>query len=402
MSHTETAALRPGAAIAGATVLSLPLGSIYAFSVLIGPLERLLSATRSDLASVFGISVIFFTIGSNVAPRLFGRIPGPLLIALCAALSAAGVVVAAVATSYVWLIVGYGVLFAFGGGIAYIAVQQTVNATPIRRPGLVNGYLVSLFPAGAMLSAVAFGWGIEQYGVRATLAGLAVVVALTGVLATGLTAQTGVRLSKPQRGGATGTQGERQGPPRAIFWKLFLLFTCAASAGLMVLSQAVVILEAYGISRAVALAATTGITAVVAAARLAGGFLVDRFPVPFVGAAAQTFALTGAIMLTILPRPEVAVLALGMIGVGYGIVSGVTVGGVALYWPKAMFGHISSRIYIAWCLAALSLPVVAAKLFDLTGAYHSAIMLAGAANLCGVLVGATLPRQRAELAPRPA
>jgi hypothetical protein len=185
-----------------------------------------------------------------------------------------------------------------------------------------------------------------------------------------------------------------------VFWKLFLLFTCAASAGLMVLSQAVVILEAYGVSNAVALAATTGITAAVAAARLGGGFLVDRIPVPLAGAGAQGFAFLGAVLLVLMPRPDVAILSLGMIGVGYGIVSGVTVGGVALYWPKSMFGHISSRTYIAWCIAALTLPVVAAKLFDLTGAYHSALMLAAAANACGVLVGATLPRQRAEASAR--
>jgi OFA family oxalate/formate antiporter-like MFS transporter len=396
MTHTETAALRPGAAIAGATMLSLPLGSIYAFSVLIGPLEHLLGTSRSELASVFGLSVIFFTVGSNVAPRLFGLVPGPLIIALSAALSAAGVMLAAFAGTYVWLSVGYGVLFAFGGGVAYIAVQQTVNATPIRRPGLVNGYLVSLFPAGAMIAAVAFGWGTSRFDVRTTLIALAVVVAISGAIATLLTARSGVRLTRPRHAASAEAVSERQGPPRSVFWKLFLLFTCAASAGLMVLSQAVVILEAYGVSNAVALAATTGITAAVAAARLGGGFLVDRIPVPLAGAAAQGFALLGAVLLVLMPRPDVAILSLGMIGVGYGIVSGVTVGGVALYWPKSMFGHISSRTYIAWCIAALTLPVLAAKLFDLTGTYHSAIMLAAVANTCGVLVGATLPRQRAQ------
>ncbi|MGE0765660.1 MAG: nitrate/nitrite transporter [Hyphomicrobiaceae bacterium] len=406
MSQTETvAASRAGAAIAAATVFSLPLGSIYAFSVLIGPLERELNASRSDLASVFGLSVIFFTIGSNVAPRLFGLISGPLLVALSAAVSALGVLVAALAGTYVWLAVGYGVLFAFGGGVAYITAQQTVNATAIRRPGLVNGYLVSLFPAGAMLAAMAFGWATERYDVSTTLTALAAVVAVCGAVATVFTARSGVRLTRPRRPtSAAGYRGgsEGGGPPRAVFWKLFLLFTCAASAGLMVLSQAVVILEAYGVGKSVALAATTGITAVVAAARLGGGFLVDRLPVPFVGAAAQTFALAGAIMLTLLPKPEMAIVGLGMIGVGYGLVSGITVGGVALYWPKSLFGHISSRMYIAWCLAALSLPVVAAKLFDATGAYTSAIILAGAANLCGVLVGATLPRQTSVASPRPA
>src|SRR5205823_1502381 len=152
---------RPGAALAAATIMSLPLGSLYAFSVLLVPLEQLLQASRSELASVFGISAVFFTIGANLAPRLFGSIRAPILLALTGALSSAGAALAAVAPSLIWLILGYGMLFATGGGMAYVVVQQCVNTAPLARPGLVNGYLVSLFPLGAMLAAPAFGLGLD-------------------------------------------------------------------------------------------------------------------------------------------------------------------------------------------------------------------------------------------------
>lgn len=384
---------RPGMALAGATILGLPLGSIYAFSVFLAPLEQLLSASRSELASVFGISVIFFTIGCNLAPQLFGLLPVTAIVALSAALATAGVAIAAFAQGFTQLAAGYGVLFAFGGGIAYVGAQQSVNATPIARPGLVNGYLVSLFPLGAMIAAPAFGWGIDRYGVRATLAGLAVAVGVSGLVSVVLMARSGVRLSRPSRVAAAIAGGEEARRQTIVFWKLFLVFSFAATAGLMVLSQAAAIFVAYGAVKATALAATTGITAAIAAARIGGGVLVDRMPVPHVAAAAQAIALAGAILLTLVPTPEMAIPTLGMIGVGYGLISGVTAGAVAFYWPKALFGRMVSRIYIAWCLAALTLPVVAARLFDLTGGYHTAIMLAGAANLCGVIVGLSLPKQ---------
>ena len=385
--------VRPGAALAAATVLSLPLGSIYAFSVFLVPLEQLLSATRSDLASIFGISVIFFTIGLNLAPRLFGTLPVPLIVALSAGLATIGVAIAAVADDFAQLAFGYGVLFALGGGLAYVGGQQCVNATPITRPGLVNGYLVSLFPLGAMLAAPAFGWGIDHYGVRATLAGLAVAVALCGAAATVLMARSGVRLSRPTRQTGAEITADEARRRTTVFWKLFLVFACAATAGLMVLSQAAAIFVAYGTTKATALAATTAITAAIAAARIGGGLMVDRLPVPYVAGAAQAIALAGAILLTLVPTPEMAIPTLGMIGVGYGLISGVTAGAVAFYWPKALFGQTASRIYIAWCLAALTLPVVAARLFDMTGGYHTAIILAGCANLCGVIVGLSLPKQ---------
>ena len=373
--------------------MSLPLGSLYAFSVLLAPLEQILQASRSELAGVFGISAVFFTIGANLAPRLFGRIPAPLLVALTGALSSFGVALAAVAPSLSWLILGYGVLFATGGGMAYVAVQQCVNAAPLARPGLVNGYLVSLFPLGAMLAAPAFGLGLDWVGVRQTLAGLAAVIAATGIIATLFVAYAGVVLAKTGRPTALQAAGS-QDSLRATFWKLFTVFFLAASAGLMVLSQAAGMVAAFGAGKTASLLATTGITAAIAAARLAGGWLVDRLPVPFVAASAQAIALIGAIALTVMPSPEVAILTLGLIGVGYGLVSGVTAGAVASYWPKVEFGRIASRTYIAWCLAAISLPVLAGRLYELTGGYETAVIVAGGANLLAVLVALTLPRQK--------
>jgi OFA family oxalate/formate antiporter-like MFS transporter len=394
MAHTETAVLqRTGIMLAAATVLSLPLGAIYAFSVFIAPLEAVLNASRTDLASVFGISVIAFTVGLNLAPRLFGLVPVAVIVALSMALSAVGVAIAAVAPGFLWLAFGYGVLFALGGGLAYVAAQQSVNATPIRRPGLVNGYLVSLFPLGAMLAAPAFGWGIARFGVRETLAGLAVTVAVCGAVATVLILQAGVRLSRPSKALVTDQAQGEAARLASVFWRLFLVFTFAAAAGLMVLSQVVVMLEAYGAGKALALAAATGITAAIAAGRLTGGLLVDRLSVPVVAASAQAVALVGAVMLVLVPRPETAIAGLAMIGIGYGLISGVTAGAVALFWPKALFGQTVSRIYIAWCIAALTLPVAGAKVFELTGGYHWAVVLAGISNFCGVIVGATLPRQ---------
>jgi MFS transporter, OFA family, oxalate/formate antiporter len=397
MTTSQTSArARPGVALAAATIVSLPLGSIYAFSVLLAPLEQLLAANRSALASVFSISTVFFTLGANLAPRLFGLIGAPLLVVLTGALSCAGVVMAAAATSLAWLILGYGVLFATGGGVAYIVVLQCVNVAPLSRPGLTNGYLVSLFPLGAMLAAPAFGLGLDWVGVRHTLAGLAAVVGATAIAAALLVARDGFVLARPGRPAAapaTGSNNNSQASLRATFWKLFTVFFLAASAGLMVLSQAAAMVSAFGGGKTASLAATTGITAAIAAARLVGGSLVDRLPVPFVAAAAQAMALLGAITLTLVPSPEVAIATLGMIGVGYGLISGVTVGAIASYWPKVEFGRMASRTYIAWCLAAIALPVLAGRLYDLTGGYATAVMVAGGANLLAVLVALTLPRQ---------
>ena len=380
---------RAWAAIAAATLLNLPMGSLYAFSVLLKPLEDALGATRSELSFVFGLASISFTVGMVLAPRLFGLASAPVLVAVCAICCTTGVALAASADSVITLAAGYGVLFGVFGGAAYVFVQQGVNLVITSRQGLVNGYIVSLYPAGAMIAVPAFGWALDRWSVHATLAGLAAAVAMTGLAATLLTIHGGVRLPAP---GSALPSAQAARRPR-IFWQLWVVFFLAAAAGLTVLSQAKEIVIAYGGAAPLALAATTAITGAIAAARVGGGWLVDRFAIPAVMAAAHALALLGTIVLTLSPTPAVALVTLAMIGVGYGFISGATAGAIAFYWPSSDYGRIASRIYIAWCVAAISLPVLAGHLYDVTGGYRLAVIIAGCGNLLGIGLATLLPRQ---------
>jgi hypothetical protein len=88
------------------------------------------------------------------------------------------------------------------------------------------------------------------------------------------------------------------------------------------------------------------------------------------------------------------VLALALVGLGYGLISGVTAAAVAVYWRRALYGRMASRIYLEWCAAAVVLPIAAGRLFDLTQGYGTAILIAAGGNVLGVLVALGLPRQR--------
>jgi len=248
---------------------------------------------------------------------------------------------------------------------------------------------VSLYPMGAMIATPAFHACNEAFGWRTTLAGLAAVLVACGAAAALLARHSGVRLAVP----AGGPAPERPAALGPTFLKLSATFFLAASAGLMVLSQAREIVATYGGATALAVAATTVLTAAIAAARIGGGWLVDRFAVPHVMCAAHALALGGGALLTVFPAPVTAVLGLGMIGVGYGFVSGSTAGGIGLYWPPADYGRVAGRTYIAWCLAAICLPTLAGYLFDVTGSYVTAVLIAGCANAAGMAMALTMPRR---------
>jgi hypothetical protein len=383
---------RPSAwrAIAAATVLNLPLGSLYAFSVFLQPLEALLGLSRAELALVFALASAGFGAGMNLAPYVYGLASTPMLMLACAVVSAVGIALAATASGLTQLAIGYGVLFGLGGGAAYILVQQAVNLAITRRHGLVNGYIVGLYPAGAMIAAPLFGWCISAFGVRVTLGALATVLAVTGVISTWLIAYSGVTLGAgADAATATPSEGERR---RSVFWKLWLVFFLAASAGLMVLSQAAGIIAAYGGATTLAISGTTFVAGTIAVARLGGGWMVDGLSIPTVAASAHAVALAGNVALTVWPGPGVSVLALALVGLGYGVISGVTAAAVAVYWRRELYGLIASRIYLAWCAAAIILPIAAGHLFDVTQSYGTAIVIAAGGNVVGIIVALGLPR----------
>ncbi len=381
--------MRPAtAAIAAATFLNLPFGTLYAFSVFLKPMEALLAVSRAEMTSVFALATITLTAGMLIGPWFFRKLSSAWLAVGCGLCSAAGLFLAASAASYAQFAIGYGVLFGLGAGVGYIVMQQGVNQVVTRSRGLANGYSVSLYPLGAMLGAPIFGVSIEAFGLRATLAGLG-VVSLAGCLMAGLLHRlAGIRMHDESPAQSS------HDPQWPVFMRLFGVFFLAAAAGLMVLSQAAGIVQAYGGATALALGATTFITGMIGAARIAGGWLTDRFAVPHVAMGAHVLSLAGTVILTLWPGPLVAVPALAMIGMGYGFVSGLTAAAIAQYWHRNDFGVVAGRLYISWGFAAVTLPVLAGWLFDRTQGYGSAIMIAAAVNLLGVAVAWQLPNAR--------
>ena len=381
------------AALLAATLMNLPLGSVYAFSVLLRPIEQELAIPRSALSLVFGLATVGFTVGSVGAAFLYRVAPAPILVLASGLAAAGGLLMAATASGLAQLLLGYGIVFGTGGGVAYILLQQGVNMLVRRRQGLVNGYIVSLYPMGAMIATPAFHACNEAFGWRTTLAGLATVLVACGTAAALLARHGGARLVAPVGSKGANSEETQPGTLGLTFFKLSATFFLAASAGLMVLSQAREIVAAYGGAATLAVAATTGLTAAIALARISGGWLVDRFAVPYVMYAAHALALSGGLLMTLLPAPFTAALGLGMVGLGYGFVSGATAGGIGLYWRPADYGRVAGRTYIAWCLAAISLPVLAGYLFDVTRAYGTAVLIAAGANVAGMAMALTLPRR---------
>src|SRR5688500_9257462 len=215
-------------------------------------MEALLGATRAEMSFVFGLATVTLTVGMNFAPQLYRRVAPATLAAACGVASAAGLWHSASATSCLAFALGYGVLFGPGAGVLFIMTQQAVNQTITRPRGLANGYVVGLYPLGAMLGAPLLGWSIQVSGVRPTLATLGAVVLVACAIAALLLRRSAIRM---QDAAAETAAPSAQSPFGRTFYLLMGVFFLAAAAGLTALSQAAAIVQAYGGATALAIAA---------------------------------------------------------------------------------------------------------------------------------------------------
>ena len=396
-SDTTSARQRAAAALIAATALNIPYGTIYAFSVFLRPMEQQLGVSRTEMSVVFASATITLAIGMNLVPFLARRVSGSTLLLLGGILGAAGIALVARAQGFGMLMFGYGLLFGIGGGLAFTAVQQAVNQSMPRTSGLANGYVVSLYPVGAMIGAPVFSATIPAWGTGPTLDMLAVTLLCAGFVGAGLFRRADVSLMSSQAALRSGQTLPLSNP---VFARLFAVFFLAASSGMLVLGQAAGMLYAYGADTALAAAATTFITGAIAASRLGGGWLVDRIPMHRVACAANLWALCGAVLITLFPAPSIAFIALAMLGMGYGLMSGASAGYLPQLWSRDMFGSIAARLYIAWCAAAVVLPILAGWLFDLTGGYHAAVLVAACGNLLGAWIALRLPQPQPQPQPK--
>lgn len=367
-------------ALVVASALNIPFGTIYAFSVFLRPMEQQLGVSRTEMSVVFGCATVALAVGMNLLPMLARRFDGSVLIAAAGAIGALGIMIVSQAQGFWLLLAGYGILFGLGGGLSFTAVQQCVNQAMPRPSGLANGYVVSTYPIGAMIGAPVFSATLLLWGIGPTLWLLAATLLSAGLAGAWLYRSAGLTLL---------SKAASQTPPTPVpltdpaFTRLFAVFFLAASAGMLVLGQAAAMLHAYGAGPAMAAAATTIITGVIAASRLAGGGLVDHWQMRTVSIGANLCAATGALLVTLWPTPMSALIALSMLGAGYGLMSGSSAGYLPRLWPRDLFATLAARLYVAWCLAAICLPVLAGWLFDLTGGYRAAVLVAAAGNLTG-------------------
>jgi MFS transporter, OFA family, oxalate/formate antiporter len=403
------ASLGAGAAISrwwrlvGGVLMTLALGTLYAWSVFVAPLESEFGWKRSQTSAVFTLAAVVFAAALFVGGRLQDRF-GPFWIALAGSLLfTLSFFLFSLTSSLHGLYFIYGVLGGIGTGFGYGVVVPVMAKWFPDRTGLAIGLALAGFGSGsAVFGTFANLVLFPRFGWRNScliLGGIFLVMTMTGafLLKNPVESRPAANDVRPF---SVGT-GARQFAPGEVlrmptFYLLWLGFGLGSTAGLMVISQLIPFANNQGVSSAAL--ATLGL--VVGAGGNVSGRVLSGWLSDLLGRL-NTLRVVLAMSAIAMPALYWAGAHLTALYVlifavyfGYGAQASVIPATVADFWGARYAGSNYGSIFTAWGFAGILGPTIGGVLFDryknYGAAFYAAAGLAAVALIC--VLAARKPR----------
>ena len=162
----------------GAVSVHLPLGSVYAYSVLTLPLNELHGWTKSDVTLAFSLAIFLLGFSAAFLGPTVERIGPQKAVRLCAALYTSGIAGAGLGIhlgNLPLFVLSYGFVGGIGLGIGYIAPVPTLLKWFPDRRGMASGMAVMGFGFGSLVFGPVMVAMMEFLPVWAVLSTLACV-----------------------------------------------------------------------------------------------------------------------------------------------------------------------------------------------------------------------------------
>src|SRR6058998_373786 len=172
--------------VIGGMSMNLALGSLYAWSVFVLPLEKEFGLKRAQTSWVFTIAVVTFAVTFILAGRIQDKL-GPRPCALTGALLVSlGFFLASLTTSLLFLYVVFGLIVGAGNGFGYATPIPVASKWFPDKRGLVVGLMVGGYGAGSAIIGPVASAMIGNLGWRQTFAVLGAVFFVMTMMGTWL------------------------------------------------------------------------------------------------------------------------------------------------------------------------------------------------------------------------
>ena len=266
--------------VAGGVLMNLALGSLYAWSVFVAPLEKEFGWKRAETSLVFTIAVVTFAITFIFGGRLQDR-RGPRPAAFIGTLLVSlGFFLTSLTSSLTFLYLVFGVIVGAGNGFGYATPIPVASKWFPDKRGLVVGLMVGGYGASSAIIGPLASNLIASIGWRTTFQILGIAFLAMGMAGTFLMANppAGYRpegWTPPPSAAARRDFTTGEVLRTSQFYLLWIAYCLGTTAGLMTISQLVPMARSSGLTAtAAALALTMGAFGN-AGGRILSGWLSD-------------------------------------------------------------------------------------------------------------------------------
>lgn len=348
-----------------ASLVSMVLGSIHAFSVFLEPLETAFVSSRATVSLVYSFGLLFLTTAVLFGPLVYSRLQPATIYVLVAFLGVIGTGLASIADGLGLVWIGYSLIFGVANGLGYgFGLQFAARANPDHM-GLAMGVVTAAYALGAVLAPFGFKVALAFGGFFSAMIALGSVVFLISIGAALLIARSGAQYSNAQ------AEPSVSSLPLGRITAIWIAYGSGVTAGLM------------AIGHAAGIAATAGFAGWIAAATIAGcnlagsllcGWISDRVSHQSILTSLPLLGAMALLALSFFPAQTLAFLG----------VVGFTYGGIIATYPAAIANLFSGesgpraygRIFTAWGTAGLLAPWLAGQIYDWDGTYTTALWVA--------------------------
>ncbi len=368
--------------------INLVLGVLYAWGVMAKALVVEWHWSKVDAAWPFTVGTASFAVMMVFAGRLQDKVGPRLCASLGGIVLGLGLALSAWAESPASMLLTFGVVGGIGIGLGYAATTPAaIKWFPPGKKGLITGIVVSGVGLAAVYISPLAQVLLQVIGIQRTflclgLGAITAVVALAQLLR-----------NPPADFDPAAESAMTPGPSvnwtamlrTAQFWRLWVMFILAASAGLMIIAHVAIIAKEqarweWGFVPVLLLALFNS------AGRLASGIVSDR-----IGRSRTmllAFALQAGNMFAFSHYTSPALLVFGsaFTGLCYGTIFTLMPAATADRYGVKHLGVNYGFVFTAFGVAGVCGPLLGGKLRDLTGSYAtaytiSAVMLLGGAVL---------------------
>jgi len=380
--------------------INLVLGVLYAWGVVAKALVVQWHWSKADAALPFTVSTAAFAITMIVAGRLQDKLGPRLIAALGGIVLGLGLVLSSFTQSPALMLVTFGLVGGVGIGLGYSATTPpAIKWFPPSKKGLVTGIVVS----GVGLAAVYISplaqvllkaTGIQQTFLYLGIGAIVVVVVLAQLLRNppaGFQPAAAAPAATSAARTALATRpnldfGAMLRTPQ--FYRLWLMFILAASAGLMIIAHVAIIAKEqarweWGLVPVVLLAIFNS------CGRVASGIVSDRI------GRTQTmmlaFALQACNMFAFSHYTSSALLVFGsaFTGLCYGTIFTLMPAATADFYGVKNLGVNYGFVFTGFGVAGVFGPLLGGKIRDVTGSYATSYVISAIMLLVGTVLAYT-------------